>query len=122
MPKALPCDESRPSLEKSKGEIRDNWQDIKYEVMLRGLREKFRQNPELRKMLVDTGSAPLHEASPIDMVWGILGNDWLGQQLMVVRNEAVTGELDEMLDGLPRKVWDERNGTKILMYSTMGLL
>ena len=32
--------------------------------------EKFRQNPVLRKALIDTGDAKLIESSPYDSYWG----------------------------------------------------
>lgn len=67
-------------------ELVDDWDNKRIEVMLTGLRAKFK-NPELRKMLIDTGNAILHENSPTDMFWGIKGKDMLGKLLMQVREE-----------------------------------
>jgi ribA/ribD-fused uncharacterized protein len=36
-----------------------------------GCLEKFRQNPSLAKVLLDTGSSELVEASPYDKIWGV---------------------------------------------------
>lgn len=52
-----------------KEDMRPDWDKIKVEVMLIGLRAKFK-NPELRQKLIDTGDAVLHEDSPTDLVWG----------------------------------------------------
>ncbi len=47
------------------------WKKKRYGVVLRGIVEKFRQNPRLRKLLLGTGSAKFVECSPEDEVWGI---------------------------------------------------
>lgn len=70
----------------NKGNIVNNWEDIKFEVMLKGLRTKFSQNPELKQKLLDTGDEPIHEDSK-DKVWGIDGDDMMGKLLMKVRKE-----------------------------------
>jgi len=64
-----------------------NWESIKFDVMLKGLRAKYTQNPTLKQKLLDTGDAYIHEDSPTDMVWGIKGKDMLGKLLMQVREE-----------------------------------
>lgn len=58
--------------------------------MLKGLRCKFRQNPDIAQKLLDTGSRSIHEASPVDEVWGVLGTDLLGRYLMLVRAEILS--------------------------------
>ena len=66
-----------------------NWDMIKRDIMLKGLRAKF-ANLELRKMLLDTGDAVLYENNPEDAYWGIgdgSGESWLGKLLMQVRDE-----------------------------------
>jgi ribA/ribD-fused uncharacterized protein len=51
--------------------------------------EKYRQNPELRKILMSTGDTKIVEDSPFDYIWGIgrdgTGQNLLGQVLMSVR-------------------------------------
>jgi ribA/ribD-fused uncharacterized protein len=53
--------------------------------------EKFRQNPALRKALLDTGDAKLIESSPYDSYWGEgkdkKGLNHLGTILERVRNK-----------------------------------
>ena len=73
------------SLRKDK-ELINGWEKDKIKVMLKGLRAKF-ENLELRKRLLDTGDAILHEDSPTDMFWGKYGKDMLGKLLMQVREE-----------------------------------
>jgi len=68
-------------------EFRSDWENIKVEVMLKGLRAKFQQHPELAQKLLATGNAVLHEDSPTDMFWGKKGRDLLGKLLMQVREE-----------------------------------
>ena len=47
------------------------WDNVREELVYYGVREKFLQNPELRNLLLSTGSVLLAEASPYDRVWGI---------------------------------------------------
>ena len=75
--------------------LRKDWEDIKEEVMLTGLRHKF-SNPELRKKLLATGNEELIEGTTWhDNYWGICdcetcggqGKNRLGKILMQVREE-----------------------------------
>ena len=70
-----------------KKETKENWDNIKVDIMLKGLRAKFSQNEYLKEKLLATGNATLHEDSPTDMFWGIKGKDVLGKLLMQVREE-----------------------------------
>ena len=77
------------------------WNEIRYGVMVDGLRLKFGQNLQLKQLLVGTGNKTLYEASKYDKIWGIgfnpqeaintdnklFGRNLLGQALMQVRNE-----------------------------------
>lgn len=47
------------------------WAECRYEKVLRGVLEKFRQNKKEKKYLLDTGDAIIVEASPYDSIWGI---------------------------------------------------
>lgn len=71
-------------------ELRDGWDDIKYDIMFKAVRAKFEQNQTLRTVLLSTGERPIHENRP-DPWWGggpnyKGGRDWLGQILMDVRD------------------------------------
>lgn len=68
-------------------EMRKDWSLNKLYIMKKGLMAKFSQNKELKKKLLETGDAIIHEDSPTDMFWGIKGHDWLGKLLMEVREE-----------------------------------
>jgi N-glycosidase YbiA len=68
-------------------EMTDNWEDIKFDIMLKGLLAKYSQNPDLKQKLLDTGDMDIHEDSPTDMIWGIRGKDMLGKLIMKVRSE-----------------------------------
>ncbi len=73
--------------------MKSNWSFVKLRHMLKGLRCKF-ENPELKKMLLDTGDAELHENNEDDPFWGVGSGDgysWLGNLLMVVREEKRRG-------------------------------
>lgn len=77
--------------------LQPRWEKIKLDIMRRALREKFRQNPELRDILFSTGDRPLHEDSKHDREWGWVkgkGRDLLGKLLMRVRT-TLRQELDE---------------------------
>lgn len=68
------------------------WDEKKLEIVANGNYLKFIQNPDLRKMLLDTGDKIIVEASPVDRIWGVgLAEDdprivdeskWLGQNLL----------------------------------------
>ena len=64
-----------------------NWDVVKFDIMLKGLRAKFSQNKILKQRLLETGDKILHEDSPYDRTWGINGEDMLGKLLMKVREE-----------------------------------
>lgn len=70
-------------------ELRADWEAVRVEVMTTALRCKFKQNPLLLKLLLETNDKVLHEDSPYDFVWGWQNNgkDLLGKCLMQVRDE-----------------------------------
>eukprot|EP00904_Undaria_pinnatifida_P007738 jgi/Undpi1/4094/HiC_scaffold_16.g07461.m1 len=47
------------------------WDDVGFDLVVKGNLEKFRQNPIFRDTLLATGSKILAEASPFDNEWGI---------------------------------------------------
>jgi len=69
-----------------------DWERVTFDVMHRGLRAKFSQNPDLHEKLLATGNDRLHENSPTDPVWEVKGEDMLGKLLMKVRDELRRGE------------------------------
>lgn len=74
-------------------QLREDWDDHRWTVMLTGLRAKH-AIPFYRQHLLGTGRAWIVEDSPTDYVWGIRdagggysGRNLLGNALMVVRDE-----------------------------------
>ena len=70
--------------------LRHDWESIKEEIMLIGIREKFTQHQDLLGKLLKTYTKKLHEDSPWDKYWGFAngkGLDRLGKLLMQVREE-----------------------------------
>lgn len=71
-------------------ELREDWELIKDCVMERAVFEKFRQNPSIKKILLETDDREIIEASPYDSYWGEgkdgYGKNMLGIMLMKVRN------------------------------------
>lgn len=78
------------------------WNGMRQVVIYKGLLEKFRQNDDLKKSLLDTGDNMLAECAVKDCVWGIglsmtdnnkndinawRGQNLLGFSLMLVRDE-----------------------------------
>jgi len=93
--------QSSPRMAKIKGQqikCRDDWEDIKYDLMLEIVRAKF-QDPYLKSLLDATGDEELVESNTWhDNTWGNCscgkreackkeGTNWLGKILMIVRNE-----------------------------------
>lgn len=71
------------------------------DLFVQGNLEKFRQNPELKQFLLDTGDRVIAESTPLDELWGIgfprtspkakqpqlwTGTNWSGFGLMEVRD------------------------------------
>jgi hypothetical protein len=54
-----------------KGFIGEEWDKVKYNIVLKGNRLKFYQNPEMLGTLMRTGTKEIVEASATDTVWGI---------------------------------------------------
>lgn len=69
---------------------KDNWKEEHADkVMLKGTRLKYK-DPRLRKLLLETGNAILHENNPTDFYWAIAdgtGKTMLGKTIMQVREE-----------------------------------
>ena len=78
------------------------WNGMRQVIIYKGLLEKFRQNDDLRKALLDTGDQILAECAVKDRIWGIglsmtdnnrndinswNGQNLLGYTLMLVRDE-----------------------------------
>ncbi|MFO1087286.1 MAG: NADAR family protein [Reyranellaceae bacterium] len=68
---------------------RQDWHDVKLDIMRRADRAKYEQNPDLCALLLDTGNAELIEDSPTEPFWGIgpdgTGPNWAGRVVMEVR-------------------------------------
>lgn len=79
--------------------LRKDWEQVKEEIMLQGLIEKFKQHPALLERLMDTNGCTLRETSPYDTYWGtgrdMKGKNRLGYFLEKVRDEILSknGEL-----------------------------
>jgi len=72
-------------------DIAPDWNKIKVDRMRDILREKFTQNKNLQKLLLDTGNVILIEDSKTDAFWGVGkngdGKNTLGTLLMEVRDD-----------------------------------
>lgn len=90
-----------PSKAKSLGrrvQLRPDWEQVKLGIMEDIVRAKFTQNEDLRRLLLDTGSAELEEGNTWnDSFWGVSlrngqGRNHLGKILMQVRKELQGAE------------------------------
>lgn len=80
-------------------ELREDWHEIKEDVMLHALRYKFsKDNPILRSKLLATGDQEIQEGNSWgDKYWGVClktgeGENRLGRLIMQVRSEIVEEE------------------------------
>jgi ribA/ribD-fused uncharacterized protein len=83
-----------PSTAKKKGRnvlLRNDWEDVKDEVMYQCVKDKFTRNQDLKQKLIDTGNEELIEGNTWnDTYWGVCrgrGKNMLGKILMRVRDE-----------------------------------
>ncbi|HSI84323.1 MAG: NADAR family protein [Candidatus Methylacidiphilales bacterium] len=71
--------------------IRTDWEAVKLGIMKDGVRAKFAQHAELRRILLATGDEEIIEASPRDYTWGCgakgTGKNLLGKILAEIRTE-----------------------------------
>lgn len=81
-----------------KFDLREDWEDVKFEIMYDIVHAKFDQNPDLKQKLLDTGNAHLEEGNHWnDRIWGVCpagsgnGKNWLGEILMDIRREFQLG-------------------------------
>ena len=81
--------------------IRKDWDSVKEDIMMLGLRQKFMNN-ELKEILLGTGKKELIEDSPYDKYWGIgsnrKGKNRLGVLLMQLRDELRTAKPNKTLE------------------------
>ena len=86
----------------------DIWEENAFNIVVQGNFEKFSQNEQIKKILIDTYPHILVEASPVDKVWGIglssddkkasnplewEGENYLGFALMKVRETLIKPSL-----------------------------
>ncbi len=71
--------------------LREDWEQVKEDIMLQGVLQKFKTHEELRQILLGTGEEAIIENSPIDYYWGCgkdgSGKNRLGVILMQVRDQ-----------------------------------
>lgn len=71
--------------------LRADWSAVRVSIMTEIVRQKFRQNPALQVLLLNTGDLPLVEENTWnDTFWGTCNNrgeNHLGKILMIVRSE-----------------------------------
>lgn len=88
------------------------WVKSREEIVYKGVLEKFRQNPELRKRLERTGEEVIAECAVKDKIWGIglsmkdedrfcverwKGQNLLGKILMDVRKDIKQGNYEKKI-------------------------
>lgn len=59
-------------------QLRSDWEDVKVDIMFKGLHAKFTQNKNLCELLKSTGNKHIYENSPRDSFWGV-GKDNTGK-------------------------------------------
>ena len=85
--------------------MKESWDEKRREIMLRAVKAKFVQHPELQKQLLDTGKRPIGKADPRNTFWGIgtgvasekstnptkwRGQNQLGKMLMSFREDFMS--------------------------------
>ncbi len=76
-----------------KVKLRDDWEEVKVSIMKAFVRQKFSNNPALKKILLNSGNAIIEEQNNwSDTFWGIdertgKGENHLGRILMEIREE-----------------------------------
>lgn len=72
-------------------DIRDDWEDVKYDVMMCALEYKTIDHPHIEELLMETGDLEIREVSKYDAIWGTGpngdGQNLLGKAWMQLRDE-----------------------------------
>jgi len=72
-------------------QIRRDWGEVREAIMQQAVREKFKQNPALMRLLMSTGEAELIRSDMGDAFWGDGGDgrglNKLGKIIMSIRDE-----------------------------------
>ena len=79
--------------------IRDDWDDVKLNLMMDFVGQKFKNNIELRKKLIDTTCTIVEGNTWNDTFWGMCngkGQNMLGRIIMTVRCEL---QIEDMFYG-----------------------
>ena len=121
-------------------ELRSDWEDIKNDAMFYTLYQKFEQNPDLRRALLETGNSVLIEGNtwgdktwgmvpakiPVgdNTKWGLFGENRLGALLMKIR--FVLFERDMPIRKHETRDWeaddpDERPVRRYRRYRNMNM-
>ncbi|NEN92091.1 MAG: NADAR family protein [Okeania sp. SIO3H1] len=83
-----PADAAKMGRERSRP-LRKDWEEVKDDVMERGLLCKFQTHQDIGQILLDTGDELIIEDAPYDYYWGCgkdgSGKNRLGEILMKVR-------------------------------------
>lgn len=86
--------------------LREDWEEVKYEVMLTCLRSKFERG-DLRARLLATWKEPLEEGNTWgDRTWGVVdgvGENLLGKALMQVRSEIIAEAEEKRKEALKHR-------------------
>ena len=74
--------------------FRTDWETVKDDIMYKGIKAKFQQNPVLATLLLETGSAWLIEKAPRDSYWGSgpngCGKNKTGHIIMRIRQDLAS--------------------------------
>lgn len=86
--------------------LRDDWEEVKLDVMRKVVRLKFTQHPELMAKLKNVTGEIIEENYWGDVFWGVcngVGENHLGKILMEIRDKG-TGS------GMPKRMNEKRKG------------
>lgn len=102
-----------------KVETREDWDEVKVDLMRKIVEAKFSQHPELAVRLLETGNRPLKEGNSWgDVFWGIdhktgEGENHLGQILMKLREKYRKEGISEMEKSYPVSTFGPVNGITV---------
>ena len=75
--------------------IREDWEQIKDDIMRKAVMKKFKTHTKLRELLLDTGTEDIVENAPGDYYWGC-GADGSGKNKLGLILQEIRHELNNM--------------------------
>lgn len=107
-------------------DLRPDWEEVKTQVMFDICYAKFKQHPELMKLLLETSGEELVEGNTWgDKIWGVckgVGENRLGRILMLIRDSEICKTTPECINCSLKECFNTKSYIKVKTHSTQNFI